>query len=276
MHAATSTVPSDPRRGSAKPLQAIGATGAAMALVILCASVVLRLSTRFDANGAPFSTLPSAVEDAVRLTHRLTASSVGLLAIAALVLAWLRRASLPRAMWPTAGIVVATTLLAVIGPLTPGYHYAWVTVANVVGGTVLLMSCWWLREAMAQGSRQAPSRHPWLVAALAMFLVHIGSGALASALEMRGLHWVAYVHIGTAILFLIAAGEVVSERSSQQPFSPLVRRLTALLAVQIVLGLLMLWLGRQTVWLGLPHALVSQLLAAGLVSVALRRSTGTT
>lgn len=252
-------------------LNAIGTVGAVLALVILGASVLLRLCTQWDSTGAQLSTLAPAVEDAVRLTHRLTASSVGLLAIVACVAVWLRRKA-GGALWmPTAGIVAATVLLAAIGPLTPGYRYASVTVANVVGGTVLLMSCWWLREAAALGGRATPARHPWLLAALAAFVLHIGTGATASAWEMRGLHWVAYLHAASAVVFLFAVGEVLWERTQGQALGRLALGLTALLAAQIALGVALMWLGRQPVWLGVVHALVSQLLAAGLVSVALRR-----
>lgn len=253
-------------------LNALGTVGAALALVILGASVLLRLATEWDGSGAPVSSLAPSTEAAVRLTHRLTASSVGVLAMVATVLVWLRR-KMPGSLWmPTAGLVGATVLLAVIGPLTPGYRYVSVTVANVVGGTVLLMCCWWLREASALGASAAPARHRWLMAALLAFLVHVGSGAAASAWEMRGLHWVAYVHTVTAILLLFTVSQVLSERTTGSPLGRLANAMTALLGIQIAMGAVLMWLGRQPLWLGVAHALMSQVLAAGLVSVALRRA----
>ncbi len=178
------TMPEAARRG-APSLIVLGTAGAALALVILGASVLLRLTTQWDSSGVAVSTLVPAIERAVRLTHRLTASGVGLLAIVVSVLVWLRRRA-PGSFWmPTAWMVGATVLLAAIGPLTPGYRYASVTVANVVAGTILLMSCWWLREAAALGAGTATARHPWLTAGVLAFLAHIGSGAAASAWEMR-------------------------------------------------------------------------------------------
>lgn len=264
------TMPEAARRG-APSLIVLGTAGAALALVILGASVLLRLTTQWDSSGVAVSTLAPATERAVRLTHRLTASGVGLLAIVVWVLVWLRRRA-PGSFWmPTAWMVGATVLLAAIGPLTPGYRYASVTVANVVAGTILLMSCWWLREAAALGAGTATARHPWLTAGVLAFLAHIGSGAAASAWEMRGLHWVAYLHIVSAIVLLFAVGEVLWERNGDRPLSRLATAMTVLLFAQMALGVMLMWLGRQPIWLGVVHALMSQVLATGLVSVVLRR-----
>ena len=86
----------------------MGTAGAALALVILGASVLLRLSTEFDSSGVPVSTLPTAIENAVRLTHRITAASVGLIAIALTLMCWLRKAELSYAFKPSARVVAAT------------------------------------------------------------------------------------------------------------------------------------------------------------------------
>ena len=93
-------------------LTTLGTVGAALALVILGASVLLRLTTEFDPSGAPISTLPSSIENVVRLTHRITAASVGLIAIALTLMCWLRKDTLSRAFKPTAGIVAATMITA--------------------------------------------------------------------------------------------------------------------------------------------------------------------
>jgi len=151
--------PAQPRRlTAAQSLQAIGTVGAVVALVILAMSALLRLTTVFAADGHTVSTLPGMVEDTARLIHRLAASTVGLLALWATVLCWRQRRLLPHAVIPVVALVAATLVLALIGPLTPGYRFTAVTVANVLGGTVLLASCWWLRERLAaapahQGTR---------------------------------------------------------------------------------------------------------------------------
>ena len=258
------------RNPGAKPLAAMGTAGAALALVILGASVLLRLSTEFDSSGVPVSTLPAAIENAVRLTHRITAASVGLIAIALTLMCWLRKAELSYAFKPAAGIVAATILLAVIGPLTPGYRYASVTIANVVGGSMLLMACWWLREASNSCTRPTIGSHTTVLVALISFLSHIGTGAATSALHIRGLDWVVYVHIASAMLFLFSAGDVLWVRSRHPSKSKLAIHLTGILLLQIAMGAILLWLDRQPVWLAVLHALISQIFAAGLVSIAMR------
>jgi heme A synthase len=258
---------------AARTLLAIGAAGSALALVILGVSILLRLTTVFTDAGDPVSTLPVAIESAVRLLHRLAASSVGLLALWATALCWMRRPHAATAVMPTAAMVAATLVLAAIGPLTPGYRFATVTVANVVGGTVLLMACWWLREAMtAAPARQA--RDPLLRPALMVFLAHAGLGAAASALSVRGIRWLAFAHMGSAALVVIFAGALLWDRRSRAPLTRLVGAMTLLLAAQIALGLALMAADPHPVWLGFVHAMLSPLLAAGLVSIAVRDSTG--
>ena len=53
--------------------QAVGSLGALLALVILGASILLRLTTHMTDDGTVHSTLPTATENAVRMVHRLTA-----------------------------------------------------------------------------------------------------------------------------------------------------------------------------------------------------------
>ena len=253
-----------------RPLQAIGATGAVLALAILAASVLLRLTTVFDAAGQAISTLPAAVESATRLVHRLAASGVGVLALSAAILCWMRRRSAAGALRPTVWIAVATIVLAVIGPLTPGYKFAAVTVANVVGGMVLLMSCWWLRESLAFPVPGRAARDPLLVTAFFVLLLHAGSGAAASAFEMRGIRLAAFVHVGTAMLATMFVGAVLWERRGCEGQARTVGATTLLLTAQLILGLATMWIDPRPVWMGFVHAMLSLLFACGLVSVAVR------
>ncbi len=284
-----------------RPLQVIGSVGSALALTILGASILLRLTTVFGGDGQPISTLPPAIESAVRLLHRLAASGVGLLALSAAILCWRRRPWVANAVMPTAWIVSATVLLAVIGPLTPGYRFAAVTVANVVGGTLLLMACWWLRESLGYWGQtpisqrcEAPppegepkvrriwaltpktqrSHDPLLIPALIVFLVHVGSGAAASALEMRGIGWVAFIHMGSAVLVFLFVGAILWDRHGRERLTRLVGAMTLLLVAQIALGLALIAMDARPTWLEFLHAMLSPLLAAGLVSIAVRDSGG--
>lgn len=243
--------------------------GSVLALAILGTSIFLRLTTAVGEGGVLASTLPSTVEGVARMVHRLSASGVGLLALLATVLCW-RRPAVALAIRPTVGVVAATVVLAVIGPLTPGYRFATVTVANVVGGTVLLASFWWLRESLATGHTRRPPGHPMLFVTLLVFFLHVGLGAAASALEMRAIHWVAFLHVGTAMLTSMLVGSILWDRREHQPLAKLVGALAALLAAQLALGLLLLWVGGRPPGLGLVHAMLSPLLLAGLISMAQR------
>ncbi len=75
----------------------------------------------------------------------------------------------------------------------------------------------------------------------------------------------------SAIVLLFAVGEVLWERNGDRPLSRLATAMTVLLFAQMALGVMLMWLGRQPIWLGVVHALMSQVLATGLVSVVLRR-----
>lgn len=263
-----------PTSASARTLLAIGAAGSVLALIILGVSILLRLTTLLANDGPPGSALPATTENAMRLLHRLAASAVGLLAIWASALCWLRRPLRASAMLPTAWVVAATVLLAAIGPLTPGYRFTAVTVANVVGGTVLLMAFWWLREALVAAPTEIRARDPLLFPALLALVVHVGCGAAASALQMRGIRWVAFIHVGSAVLVVIFVGTLLWVRHGRPALTRLVSTMTLLLAAQVLLGIVLLGLEQRPVWLGFLHAMLSPLLAAGLVSIAVRDAAG--
>lgn len=254
---------------SVRSLRTIGAIGSILALIILGASIVLRLTTIFGADGAALSQLSSEVENAIRMVHRLSASSVGILALTAAVLGWKNRTLTPRLVKPIAWIVAATVLLAVIGPLTPGYRFSAVTIANVVAGTVLVAACWWLRETLVV----APIPAAWdsmLSLTMAVFAAHVSLGAASSAYAVRGSHWVAFLHTGSAMLTTLLLASILWDRRLRPALSVRIRVMAGLLGLQLVLGMVSLWMDVRPVALGFVHAMVSALLAAGLVSIAVR------
>lgn len=250
--------------------QGLGAIGALLAFVILAASILLRLTSVIEEAGVR-STLPVDVENAVRLVHRLSAAGVGLLALVVTSIAWMRRQQAPHAVQAVVWIVAATLLLAAVGPLTPGYRFNSVTVANVVAGTILLGACWWLRESLAWGmASPGTAHHPLLRMTFTVFVVHVGLGAAASALEMRGTHWVAFVHSGSAMLTAMLLGSILWDYRTHARLAPIVVGLGALLGSQLVLGVASLLVQGRPVALGFVHAMLSPLLAGGLVSIAVR------
>lgn len=268
------TFASPPSNLSIRTLNAIGALGTLLALAILGASILLRLTSEIAADGTVHSTLASELENMVRLVHRLAAASVGLMAVLVTALGWMQRGvAPPQATKAIMWLVAATVLLAVIGPLTPGYRYNSVTIANVVAGTVLLGACWWLREVLSFGP-PAPHAvaHPMLRMAFAVLVVHVGLGAAASALEMRGTHWVAFVHAGTGMFMALLLGSILWDRRSHARLTGVVRTMVVLLILQLLLGVVSLWVAGRPVSVGFVHAMLSALLAAGLVSIAVREN----
>ena len=253
-----------------RSLRAIGSIGSILALTILGASILLRLTTAFDADGAALSQLPSEVENAIRMVHRLAAASVGILAMAAAVLGWRTRAAMPHVVKPIAWIVAVTVLLALIGPMTPGYRFSAVTIANVVAGTALVAACWWLRETLVVVPSPVAPRDSILSFTIAVFAVHVGLGAAASAYAVRGAHWVAFLHTGSAMLTTLLLASILWDRRLRPALSVRVRVMAGLLGLQLVLGMVSLWMEVRPVALGFAHAMVSALLVAGLVSIAVR------
>ena len=251
-------------------LQTIGTFGAVLALVILGASMLLRLTTIFGVDGHTISTLPTPVENAIRLAHRLAAAVVGLLALCVAIISWRRRPLPSFFVTPIAWIVVSTVMLAIIGPLTPGYRLTIVTVGNVVGGMILLMAFWWLRESVANKLLTRKPVEPLLLITILVFLAHIAAGAAASALEMRDVRWFAFVHIGTAILATMFVGASLWDRRRDVSIAGWTAATVGLMLLQMALGCALMWLGTRPTWLAYAHGMLSPLLAITLVSLANR------
>jgi heme A synthase len=258
------------RPTSVRGLRTIGALGSVLAFTILGASILLRLSTHFGVDGIPQSNLPLEYENAIRMVHRLSASSLGLLALVAAIFCWIRRSSLPQAVQPVVWMVAATVLLALIGPLTPGYRYSSVTIANVVAGTVLLAACWWLREALSTTAPITLTQRPIIRVTLAIFVLHVSLGAASSDSQMRGIHWVAFVHSGSAMLTALLLGSILWDHRKNAQSARMVVAMACLLAIQLVLGLVSIWMAARPIGLDFVHAMLSPLLLAGLVSLNLK------
>ncbi len=254
-------------------LQRIGTVGAGLTLTILGASILLRLTTVFAVDGHTLSTLPPDVEVAIRLLHRLSASGVAMLALCAMILCWTERRSASHLAMPTAWIVAATFILALIGPLTPGYRLAVITIVNVSGGMVLLMAFWWLRESVASeaATRQPVAAISW--AAIIVFIAHVATGAAASVWQMRGVRWPVFVHLGSLVLAVILIEALVLEFHRAHLRERLFARVAPVLGLQLLLGYVLAWQETRPVWLSFPHALLSPVLALALVSLVLRGAT---
>ena len=268
--AATSSASERTAHSTRRWLYTIGTCGAVLALTILAASMLLRLTSHFGSDGQVISTLSAIVENTIRMAHRLAASGVGLLALGAVFLCWTRRPLSATVVMPINCMVAATIVLAIIGPLTPGYRIAAITIVNVGGGMVLLMTFWWLREAVATQALVGKSVEPLLRATIFVFLAQIATGAAASAFEMHGMRGFALLHLGTALLAVMFIGASILARRREPILAAWTLATTALLVAQVVLGLVLMWLGTRPLWLAYLHGMLSPLLAIALVSMATR------
>ena len=252
-------------------LRRLGAAGTILAFVILAASMLLRLATVFTADGRVVSTLPPEVENVARMLHRVSASGVALLTLCAVVLCWRRRSTAGYLARPIVWIVLSTIILAVIGPLTPGYRNDLITVLNVTIGMLMLVAFWWLHEFAAVQATEVhrPRDRPGQVALVA-FLAHVATGAAASAGEMHGVRWLAFLHLASLVLVVALIVSAAVARRNERAASRNIAVLLILLALQLIFGYSLMQLQVRPLWQALLHGLLSPSLGLALVSLGIR------
>ena len=245
-------------------LSVSGAWGAALTILILAMSVLLRLGTELQ-GGEAVSTLPSGVELGARIAHRIAAMGVGVLAAFALVATWRGEAPPRPSARAVAAVIALTALLSVVGRYSPGYRVDLVTVLNVAGGVALAAAFWTLRP---KGERARAD--PVALAALVLVVALAALGAATDAHAMRGARAFGPLHLWAEGLF---AGLALSAAWRH-------RRRRAVAAATAVLTLGQLALGfaliasreMRPLVLGWTHAMVACALALLLVSLAFGRS----
>jgi len=72
------------------------------------------------------------------------------------------------------------------------------------------------------------------------------------------------------MLATLLLGSILWDRRLHRKLTAPVRAMAGLLALQLVLGMVSLWIEVRPVTLGFVHAMVSAVLVAGLVSIAVR------
>jgi cytochrome c oxidase assembly protein subunit 15 len=159
----------------------------ALALVVVGASSTLRLA----ANGIGCQPWPACygrattadafnatpLARALRLSHRIAASSFALVALAAVAVGWRRWATGPRIAG--AALLAVTAVLAWVGRYTPSPLPA-VTLVNLLGGFALLALLGYLLAARAAGTGASMAGAGLLVLMVAL-AAQSGGGALISA-----------------------------------------------------------------------------------------------
>ena len=244
-------------------LRRIGTSGALLGATVLVVSMVLRLESNFDPDGMAVSALSAGLEQGIRLLHRLAASGVALLALAAAVLCWMRRATSRFAWIPSMWVALATLVLSVIGPMTPGYRIAFITVANVGLGVVLVMAFWWLREVAGLPATRRGRYDGFQRTALLAFVLHAATGAATSAAMAQG----GRLPLSLA-LWLVLAGAAWLQAAGGSSRADWRHALLALVALQTLTGYLSMSPDSRDVKYLLAHALLTPVLAMVLVSLA--------
>jgi hypothetical protein len=240
---------------------------------VVAASALLRLGTTLDAGGNAASILPAALEAGVRIVHRVSASIVGILALAALVLAWRARPVPGERLAALVAIAALTLLLAGIGRYTPGYRFVPVTVLNSVAGVALACAFVWLRgEALRRGAER--DRVVALAAGLALLglLAELKFGTAASASAMHGLPGAfepLHVALGPVALGVAVFAAALRQRGS--PSRRLRAAIAALAAAQMAFGMTLAAMGSAR---GMPaawiHAMLGCAIAMALAALAAR------
>jgi hypothetical protein len=258
---------------TARRLAALATAGVALTFVVVAASALLRLGTALDAGGNAASRLPATVEATARLVHRISASGVGIAALAAAIVAFASR-PVPRARLAAIGaIVVLTGFLAAIGRYTPGYRFLPVTVGNALGGIALACAFMWLRMQATRSAgiegRTAVSRAATL--ALAIALVQAGVGTASSALAMHGVRTMEPWHVASGFVVAGIAVAVAVYRYREAGGRAARAWIFALALAQMALGFALAAADAQR---GIPgawaHAMLACALALALTALAAR------
>ena len=252
---------------SARRLSRLGAWGIALTLVVVAASALLRLGTTLDAGGNVSAELSAGLQRWVRPAHRLAASGVAIVALLAVVVAFASRPVGARRFAVLAAIAGLTTLLAILGPLTPGYGLAAVTIANAVGGIALACAFAWLDERASP----FPARTVSLVAmgALALVLAHGALGTAASAAAMHGERGLDPWHVASGPV-VVAVATCAAGFGSRSLRAPALRwTVFGAALAQMALGMMLAALpaSRVASW---SHAMGAFALALALAALAAR------
>jgi cytochrome c oxidase assembly protein subunit 15 len=118
------------------------------------------------------------------LTHRLTASTLGLLVVGIATLAWRQRKQAGQSLLLPFAVLGLTIFLAVLGYKTPSPLQPWVALSNLLGGMTMLAMLWWLGQravASAASKEQTYALRPWAIAGICLIFFQITLGGWVSA-----------------------------------------------------------------------------------------------
>jgi len=118
------------------------------------------------------------------VTHRLAASTLGLLVLGIVAAALRRRREPGQSLAIPFALLALTVFLSILGYRTPSPLMPWVALSNLLGGMAMLALLWWLgsRSVSAGVVSDAARRlRPWAFAGMVLVFAQIALGGWVSA-----------------------------------------------------------------------------------------------
>ena len=118
------------------------------------------------------------------VTHRLAASTLGLLVLGIVAAALRRRRAPGQSLAIPFALLALTVFLSVLGYRTPSPLAPWVALSNLLGGMTMLALLWWLgqRSVPAEATNDGARRlRPWALLGIVVVFFQIALGGWVSA-----------------------------------------------------------------------------------------------
>ncbi len=118
------------------------------------------------------------------VTHRLAASTLGLLVLGIVAAALRRRREPGQSLAIPFALLALTVFLSLLGYRTPSPLAPWVALSNLLGGMAMLALLWWLgQRSESAGVKNDSARRlrPWALAGMVVVCVQIALGGWVSA-----------------------------------------------------------------------------------------------
>lgn len=289
-------------RARAAPEQLIrwlALAGTAVVLLVIASSAYLRLTAAglgcedWPACYGRQATSTVVHATPARLVHRVSATLAGAVVLGIGIIALTQPRRFKRELKLTALLLLITLALATLGRATPGAGVPAVAMGNVLGGMLMSALLWWLALGHRTPGHPPPTWVTWMSwASLVLAFVQIGLGVLTSAsysgLACPGLPlctsdgfpgawsaaeldpWTtdtgrASAHMAHRVMGLAAAAAILALAFSHAIDRGIRAVLVTLLALQLLMGTLLVWLSLPLL-VDVAHNLCAALLLLALVA----------
>jgi heme a synthase len=217
---------------------------------------------------APAATAPpeSAAVTGARIGHRIAASTTLVLIVALLMIALARQPTLLAPGRIVLALLGLALFLAILGRLGADSPAPGVVLGNLLGGIAMFaLTC---RLVLATRPRTNPvATSPWVLAALALLVLQLAMGGLASAghvVAQCDASLLCQAHRGAGLLTALVLASLAAAVWRRRPYGAAV--LLLLVLAQAGLGVAMLALA-PPLPLALAHNVVAVLLVGALVAL---------